>query len=193
MLHITPLRTDTIYLLRHAEAEGPALSDPLTAHGIKAAETMAATLASLEIDAVFCSPALRARQTVRPFAEQAGLTITQMPDLREHRLSLQSPHPEDPMHQLRFAQRALARPGGESFNAVAARFRTALRSVSRRPYIAPLMVTHGGVLASVMSQLDRNFGFEAAQAMPRPALFKLTHKNGSPTGVESVPCSTDGA
>lgn len=187
MLYVTPLNTTTLYLLRHAEAEGSGQSDPLTAAGQSAAEALVPTLEALEIDAIFSSPLDRARQTVAPFATKAGLDMTTMPDLREHRLSLQAPNPEDPLLEQRFQQRGLARPGGESFQAVTGRLRKAILAISRRPYAAPLAVTHGGVIASLLSTLDRSYGYAEFMQMTRPALFKVTHRKGNPIKVDPVP------
>lgn len=189
MLYVTPLNTTTIYLLRHAEADGPSQSAALTDGGRAAAEALVPTLEALEIDAIFSSPLDRARQTVAPFAAKSGLDVTTMPDLREHRLSLQAPDPEDPLLEQRFEKRGLARPGGESFQSVLGRLRQAILAISRRPYAAPLAVTHGGVIASLLSTLDRQYGYAEFSQMPRPALFKVTHRKGSPTAVEPVELS----
>lgn len=184
MFAITPLKTDTIYLLRHAEAEGGALEDPLTQAGQTAADAMVPQLEALEVDGIFSSPALRAKQTAQPLADKLDLAVSVMPDLREHRLSLSGHDPEDPLLQERFSQRAKARPGGESFNAASMRLRQALTAISRRPILAPLLVTHGGLIASLLSQRDKNYGYVEFTQMPRPALFKVTHQKGMPRAIE---------
>ena len=186
MLYVTPLNTTTVYLLRHAEAVGAGLSDGLTEQGQADAQALVASLEPLEIDAVCASPAVRARETVAPFAAAKDLSITTIPDLRDHRLSLQTASPDDPMLETRFTNRSAARPGGESFNAASGRMRQAILSISRRPYAAPLLCTHSGLIASLLSQLNRNYGFAEFQQMPRPALYKITHRRGSPISVEPV-------
>ncbi|WP_186827046.1 histidine phosphatase family protein [Shimia ponticola] len=183
---MTPLNTTTLYLLRHAEADGPSQSASLSEAGRRAAEALIPTLEAFEIDAIFSSPLDRALQTASPFAAKSGLNITTMPDLREHRLSLQVPDPDDPLLEQRFEKRGLARPGGESFQAVLGRLRQAILAISRRPYAAPLAVTHGGVIASLLSTLDRSYGYAEFIQMPRPALFKVTHRKGSPTQIEPI-------
>lgn len=186
MFAVTPLKTDTIYLLRHAEAVGHGLDDGLTEAGQAAAEALVPQLEALEIDGIFSSPAARAKETARPLAEKLGLTVSVMPDLREHRLSMAGHDPADPMLELRFSQRAKARPGGENFNAAASRLRQACAAIARRPVIAPLFVTHGGLMASVISQLDKTYGFAEFQTMPRPALYKITHAKGMPRKIEAL-------
>ncbi|MEM6277355.1 MAG: histidine phosphatase family protein [Pseudomonadota bacterium] len=184
MFAITPLKTDTIYLLRHAESEGGSLGDGLTDAGRAAAHALVPQLEGLEIDGIFSSPAARAKETAQPIAEKLGTSVSVMPDLREHRLSLSGHDPDDPLLEERFKQRAKARPGGESFNAASMRLRQALIAISRRPILAPLLVTHGGLIASVLSQRDKTYGYAEFLQMPRPALFKVTHQKGMPKAIE---------
>ena len=179
--------TTTMLLLRHAEAEGWSLEDGLTEEGQGAAERLSDVLDSLEVDAIFSSPARRARETVASFASRSGLPVTTLPDLREHRLSLQGHDPEDPMITRRFEGRGLSRPGGESFNEAERRLKQAILIVSRRPVYMPVMVTHGGLLASLLSRMDTTITAQSLRDMPRPALYRLTHERGSPTGVEALP------
>ncbi|MEM1236553.1 MAG: histidine phosphatase family protein [Pseudomonadota bacterium] len=186
MFAITPVKTTTIYLLRHAEAVGFGLDDGLTEVGAAEAAALVAQLQGLDIDGIFSSPASRAKETAAPAAAALELPVTTLPDLREHRLALSGHNPGDPLLETRFTNRAQARPGGESFNAAAGRLRQAIKTISRRPLLAPLMVTHGGLIASVLSQLNKNYGFAEFQAMPRPALFKVTHANGMPRQIEPL-------
>ena len=186
MFTITPIKTTTIYLLRNAEAAGYGLDDGLTNAGTAQAQAMVETLKPLQIDGVFTSPAVRAKETAAPTAKAFGLASTVLPDLREHRMSLSGYDPDDPMLELRFSNRTKARPGGETFNAAASRLRQAIKTMSRRPLLAPLLVTHGGLIASVLSQLNRGYGFAEFREMPQLALFKLTHSNGLPRQIEAL-------
>ena len=171
--------TTTMYLLRHAEAEGHGPNDGLTVNGTAVAEAVVSVLEALEVDSIFSSPVLRARETVQPFAKATGLALTTLPDLREHQTSLQGHVPDDALHERRFTERNLSRPGGESFNQAATRLRNMIKSLSRRPVYAPVLATHGGLIASVLSAMYSDYGFEQAQDMPHPALFKLTHNHGT--------------
>ncbi|MGR3468878.1 MAG: histidine phosphatase family protein [Shimia sp.] len=170
--------TDTIYLLRHAVPEDGRDPD-LSEAGRNAAAALPDQLGGLGIDGCFTSPAARTRQTIAPVAEAQGLQVMAMPDLREHRLAMSGYDPADPMRADRFTQRRAARPGAESFDAAAARLRQAVRSLAARPLRAPLCATHGGTIAALLSQLDRGYGFAEFDAMPMPALFQVTHRNGA--------------
>jgi len=182
MFALTPLKTDTIYIVTAAEAEG----DALTEAGAAAADALISRLEPLEIDAVFSSPVEAPRATVAPFAKKAEMSITTLPDLRDQRLSLQGNAPDDPLLEIRFSNRNQARPGGETFNAAATRLRQAVLAISRRPIVAPLMATHGGLLAALLSSRDRAFGYSEYLSMPAPGLWKLTHRNGAPTKIEAL-------
>ena len=182
MFALTNLKTDTIYLLIHAEAEG----DALTEAGERAAQALIERLKPLEIDGIFSSPADAAKATVAPFAAETGLGVTAIPDLRDQRLSLPGNAPDAPLLESRFTNRNQARPGGESFNAAATRLRQAVLAISRRPVLAPLMVTHPGLLAALMSSRDKTFGYAEYCAMPPAGLWKLTHRNGAPTKIEAL-------
>jgi 8-oxo-dGTP diphosphatase len=79
-----------IDLVRHMKAKNRAKWDeddevrPLTKLGRRQAEMHAATMAEGEpIVAVYSSPALRCRETVRPLAERLGLTLLIEPLLAE--------------------------------------------------------------------------------------------------------------
>jgi phosphohistidine phosphatase len=65
-----------LFVVRHAEA-APGEPDhvrPLTSRGRKAAAALGKQLASEHIDAVVCSPLLRARETADAVAAASGLT-----------------------------------------------------------------------------------------------------------------------
>ena len=181
--------TTTMYLLRHAEATGWGLTDGLTDAGMTAAEALVPVLQALEVDSVFTSPATRARDTAQPFATAMGLPITSVPDLREHQLSLQGHDPDDPLIEERFTDRTRARPGGESFNKAATRLRQAIASLSRRPVYAPVLATHGGLIAALLSALYREYDHTQFLQMPRPALFKLTHNRGTVREIQPLTLS----
>ena len=151
MFAITPVNSNTIFALTPTpEGEG--------------ASSLIPRLAALDIDAIFSSAEADAQATAAPFAAHARLPVTTLPDLRDHRLSLQGNAPDDPYIELRFTQRAKARPGGETFNTAQARLKKAIAAVSRRPVVAPLMVMAPGLLASLISARDKTFGYAEFRA-----------------------------
>jgi broad specificity phosphatase PhoE len=59
---------------------------PLSDLGRRQAEALAHELGEIDIEAIFASPALRARQTVEPLAAYGGLEVHIIPDLTEKQL-----------------------------------------------------------------------------------------------------------
>ncbi|MFC1435689.1 histidine phosphatase family protein [Streptacidiphilus sp. N1-3] len=79
-----------VWCLRHGESEnvtrgvaGAVPSAPLTERGHQQAAAVARTLAGEAIGAVYCSTAVRARQTAMPTAAAVGVDIQALPDLVE--------------------------------------------------------------------------------------------------------------
>jgi len=80
----------TLHLVRHGEttqaAEGIFCGDldpPLTAHGVAQAERVARAARPLGLNALYCSPKLRARATAEPIAQTCQLRPTFSDGLRE--------------------------------------------------------------------------------------------------------------
>ena len=122
---------DVIVLVRHAQSNGQAPDAPLTPIGEKQADQLAKDLAPYAGYRVFCSPYLRARQTIAPFAEQTAEQVIEKDDLAERVLA---PEPRDDWleHvQLSFDDPDHALPGGESLRQTANRGLAAI--VRREP------------------------------------------------------------
>jgi 8-oxo-dGTP diphosphatase len=79
----------TIELVAHMDAgdrrtwTGDQDVRPLSELGRRQAARMAQALAVAPFDALYSSPALRCRQTLEPLAAQLGLSIVELPELRE--------------------------------------------------------------------------------------------------------------
>lgn len=79
-----------IYLVRHAQqdidpagAVGTMVDPPLSARGMQQAEAAGAALREVKLDAIYCSPLRRARDTAAAIARQHGIEPTLVRDLRE--------------------------------------------------------------------------------------------------------------
>ncbi len=88
---LLPAHPCRLYLIRHGEVEdsyhrvfgGSRIDMGLSALGERQAQGLASWLDPVQIDAVYCSPMLRARRTAAPFVGQKGLVPVVMDDLRE--------------------------------------------------------------------------------------------------------------
>jgi 2,3-bisphosphoglycerate-dependent phosphoglycerate mutase len=149
----------TLILVRHAHAApDPAFPErnwPLSVAGRGQADDLAAVLEDLGVDALASSPYTRAIETLRPYAEHAGLPITVDEDLRERALGPWMPNLADVEHAIRrmHADLDFELQGGESGRACVARFEAALaRVVAAHPGRTIAVGSHGGVLGHLIAR-----------------------------------------
>lgn len=182
-----------IYLVRHAEsAPSPDVPEPewpLSGNGRTQAEALVPVLAELTISAVYSSPYPRAVDTIQPFADQAGLAINPMQDLRERRLSSGMV----PRAQLRewlekaWAEFDWAPPGGESSAQCQRRVAESLLGIAKaHPGKAILAVSHGNAIALFLNSIDPAFGFEEWAALSNPDLFLIPYGEDGPESFERI-------
>lgn len=69
----------TVIIVRHAEKVSDEENSPLSEVGIKRAQALAAALEKAGVSAIYTSQFDRNKDTARPFAERAGLQITEIP------------------------------------------------------------------------------------------------------------------
>jgi 2,3-bisphosphoglycerate-dependent phosphoglycerate mutase len=172
-----------VLLIRHAEpiplGSGDVADDdrPLTEAGRAAAVELAMELDEYQITAVYSSPYARSLETVSPIAQRRGLEIQLLADLRERRLS---PDPIDDW--LGTLERAwsdadFAPPGGETGRAAQRRAVGILDLLrSRHPDGGRLVLgSHGNLISLILQALEPAVGFAFHQAMPNPAVYRLSH------------------
>jgi 2,3-bisphosphoglycerate-dependent phosphoglycerate mutase len=149
----------TLILVRHAQsAPDPALPErdwPLSEAGRRQASDLTDALAELGVDALASSPYLRAVETLRPYAESAGLAISLDEDLRERALGGWLPNPADVEEAVRrmHADLDFKLEGGESGHVCIARFEAALgRVAAANPGRTVAVGSHGGVLSHLLAR-----------------------------------------
>jgi 2,3-bisphosphoglycerate-dependent phosphoglycerate mutase len=149
----------TLILVRHAQsAPDPALPErdwPLSVLGRGQAADLAPVLAGLGVEALASSPYQRAIDTLRPYAEQAGLEIALDEDLRERALGGWLPDLAELEEAVRrmHADLDFQLEGGESGRACIARFDAALaRVVAAHPGRTIAVGSHGGVLGHLIAR-----------------------------------------
>jgi 2,3-bisphosphoglycerate-dependent phosphoglycerate mutase len=158
-----------LYLIRHgrsdfdsgemsATARGDQWDPPLSEEGQRQARLLAARLRVMELEAaaVYCSPLRRARETVEPYADAAGVEVVFEEDLVEAHIGSWEGLPfeeivasdADLVHRIRNQQAIWSRaPGGESERDFRARAVTALDSIlASHPGGDVVVVAHGGVI-----------------------------------------------
>jgi 2,3-bisphosphoglycerate-dependent phosphoglycerate mutase len=165
-------RLDALYLVRHCRATGQEPEAPLTEDGRAEAEALADVLAELWPDRIVASPFRRARESVAPLAARLRLPLEVDARLAERVLSA-APR-DDWLDVLRatFEDPDLAPLGGESSRAAAARGMAALAD-ARRGGQRVVVVTHGNLLALLLREHDRRFGFEEWRRLGNPDVFRV--------------------
>jgi probable phosphoglycerate mutase len=177
-----------LYLVRHGEttynAEGriQGQSDaPLSELGHRQSAAVAEALAALPIEALYCSPLHRARQTAEPIAARLKLPVRDDRRLMELdagqftgrlRSELTDIYPEELARWLS-GDEDFAIPDGESRRQLADRGSAALRDIAAAGYRQVAVVTHGGLLSATLGSL-----LHLTEPMP-PFAFQ----NGSITRV----------
>lgn len=174
-----------ICLVRHGETDWNAerrlqgqLDIPLNGNGRQQADRLAAALkrAAHPFAALYSSDLQRAASTAAPIAQQLGLAVTALPELRErHFGALQgvtlADGPQQQPHAWHgYSQREPAHDlgGGESLLAFSARVRHALaRLAAEHLGQSILLVSHGGVL-DMAYRLASGQPLTAQRAVPIP-------------------------
>ena len=168
----------SLVLVRHAQsAPRPDLAEeafPLSEKGRAQARDLAPVLAELGVEALAASPYQRAIDTLRPFADRAGLTIAVDHDLRERSLGAWLEDIEVVHETMRRMHREpdFAPEGGETSRAVLARFEAALRRVvDANPGRTLAVGSHGGVISHFLAARGPALPFEFWRQIRNPHLF----------------------
>ena len=146
----------------------------LSREGLAAADRLADRLSALPVAAIYSSPYRRAVETVSPLAVRLGLSVRELPGLRERTLgSIGSSAFEEAVAST-WADFDLAHAGGESNREARRRGVTAIRSIAERhPDELVVAGTHGNLLALVLSAFDDCVDFDFWRSLEFPDVFRL--------------------
>jgi len=169
----------TIYLIRHGKAtlEGSDRERGLTEEGIRNAEQLAEKLKNLSPPAksVFASPFQRAILFIKPFADQQGLSVSEIENFREIKLSSEPIENLNEARQQMWSDFSRKLPGGESGQEAQDRGLSAFNEVLGKTEegTASAVVSHGNLLGLIINSFDNSFGFEQWKSMTMPDLFQI--------------------
>ena len=168
----------TLILVRHAQsAPDRALPErdwPLSELGRRQAAELAPALKALGVDALASSPFIRAVDTLKPYAEQAGLPIAVDEDLRERALGgwLEDIAQVEAAVRRMHADLDFRLEGGETGHACVARFEAALaRVIAANPGRTVAVGSHGGVLGHLLARQDASLTGEFWRRIRNPHIF----------------------
>lgn len=181
----------TLYLIRHGETDSNSgkmfqgrMNTALNAKGHDQSRQMAEFMKSVKLDAIYCSPMLRARQTAAPLAMSQGLAYRTLDLLQEvsfgdwEGVPFTEIHKQSPEAMTTFLERPgdFTPPNGETFAQAQERWFKALDYIiSREGHDKNIaIVSHGGI---IRLQICSFLG------IPLNNLWKMAVRNVSVTTV----------
>ncbi|WP_174734219.1 histidine phosphatase family protein [Mesobacillus harenae] len=163
----------TIYLVRHASAEGQPSSAPLTEKGRRQARALIEFFENKPVKKIYSSPFKRAVDTIKPTAAARNLEILEDDRLAERVLS--SVSREDWQEKLRqsFEDFSLELEGGESHTSGMSRAVSILEEVLSSDASHIILVSHGNLTTLLLRYFNENFGFENLMDMTNPDVYEV--------------------
>jgi probable phosphoglycerate mutase len=176
---VRPVGATEILLIRHGESRAATEGEPfplvngqgdpeLAPTGREQAEKLSQRLADQVIDAVYVTNLRRTHETAAPLCARKGMTPKVVADLREvhlgdwegglFRIKVHQDHPK--IIEMREQQEWGKIPGGETNAELDARVARGLNSIiEKHPDQVVMVVVHGGVIGSVLSQATNSEPF----------------------------------
>ncbi|PLR76410.1 histidine phosphatase family protein [Bacillus sp. V3-13] len=169
----------TIYIVRHAQAEGQPFDSPLTEIGVRQAAALACLFADKQIDVIYSSPFIRAIATIKPLSDLKGLEIIEDSRLGERVLS--SEYYPDWLDKVKqsFADFELVFEGGESQASGMKRAASILEEAIASPAENIVLVSHGNLSTLLLRYFDDRFGFTHWLEMTNPDVFEVCISGGN--------------
>ncbi|PLR99840.1 histidine phosphatase family protein [Bacillus sp. T33-2] len=163
----------TIYLVRHAKAEGQPPEARLTEAGRKQAIALMDFFKHKHVDKIYSSPFKRAVDTIKPLADANKLEIVEDARLGERVLS--SVNYDDWQDKLRqsFEDFQLVFEGGESHTAGMERAKSILEQVLSSADDHIILVSHGNLTTLLLRYFNEGFGYESLMEMTNPDVFEI--------------------
>lgn len=158
-----------IYFVRHAEPNYTNHDDmtrELSPKGLEDRLLVTDFLRDKGVTAVLSSPYRRAVDTVRPFADEAGLPVILISDFRERRITDAWIDDFNAFARMQWADFSYSLPGGESLRQVQRRCVDALKRVLL-DYDGQCVVIggHGTAISAVLNYYRPSFGYESFEAI----------------------------
>jgi 2,3-bisphosphoglycerate-dependent phosphoglycerate mutase len=168
----------TIYIVRHAKADGQPFHAPLTLDGEEQARSLVSFLEKYPIEAIYSSPYRRALQTIRPFAERKELPIHEDDRLGERILSGKDlPDWRDKLRES-FEDFSLVFPGGESNEDAMGRAASFIEEVVNSEEDHIVVVSHGNLTTLLLRCFDEKCGFDELFALTNPDVYLVKVEGG---------------
>ena len=153
-----------VYFVRHAEPNYDNHDDmlrELSAKGLEDRKRVTAFLSDKKIDAVLSSPFKRAVDTVKDFADRAGLTVETIDDFRERKVDSCWIEDFAAFSKRQWEDFSYKLSDGECLMEVQERNIKALKDVLNRYAGKNIVIgSHGTALSTIVNYYDDSFGYE---------------------------------
>lgn len=161
-----------LYLVRHCHATGQHSDARLSPDGEEQAARLADLLAPRDIRRIRSSPFLRARASIQPLAARLGIPVEIDARLAERVLTTAPLDEWKTPLRASFADLDACLEGGESSRVALARGLAALDDAlsGERPVA---VVTHGNLLALLLSHLGGGDGYATWEQLTNPDVFAI--------------------
>ncbi|MBM7642320.1 histidine phosphatase family protein [Streptococcus loxodontisalivarius] len=174
----------TCYFVRHAEPNYDNHNDyerELSEKGERDRHLVTAFLEDKGITAIYSSPYVRAKETVRPLADKLGLAVIERDDFRERKITTDWIEDFQAFSQQQWADFSYKLADGESLSEVATRNIAALEQLLEEHEGQNLVVgSHGTALSTIINHYDKTFAyadFERVKGlMPWIVVFRFEGK-----------------
>ncbi|KAB2333778.1 histidine phosphatase family protein [Bacillus mesophilum] len=167
----------TIYVIRHAKAEGQHFDAKLTESGKEQAQLLKSFFKDKQIEVIYSSPFIRAIETIKPLAQDRGLQIVEDARLGERVLSSEMfPDWQDKL-QKSFNDFELVYEGGESQASGMKRAQEMIQHILQLDENNMVLVSHGNLTTLLLRYFDQKIGFKDLMEMSNPDVFEITVEN----------------
>ncbi len=177
-----------LLFIRHCHAEGQHKDSPLSKRGNKQAFELSNTIGNLSftVDRIISSPYLRAKDSIKPFADRANLQIETDTRLEERMLSNEPIDDWIDILEQSFHNYLFKLPGGESSQEALNRANSVINEcLNDANYQNIVIVTHGNLLALMLQRFQVEFGFHEWKSLTNPDMY-LVQKIGGEFLVERI-------
>lgn len=154
----------TVYFIRHCQPNYLNIDDrqrELTEKGLLDRDRVTDFLKDKQVQFAYSSPYRRSYDTIKPFADEAGIPIQVVEDFRERAIGHVWQKPEADYISKQWADFDYHLSGGESINQVQQRNIQALEQIIRQHPTQTIIVgSHGTAMSAIANYYNPSFGVE---------------------------------
>ncbi|PLS15349.1 histidine phosphatase family protein [Bacillus sp. M6-12] len=169
----------TLYMIRHAKAEGQPPKSHLTNEGVKQAQVLAEFFLDKKVDRIFSSPFVRAVDTACPLSILKGVAIEQDWRLSERFMSASDMDNWQELLKRTFDDLDLLFDGGETNRDGMKRASEFLNDILFLESEDIVIVSHGNLITLLLRLFDESYGFETLMKLSNPDVFQVLISDGN--------------